>query len=140
MAVQINIAAGVENSGLAMMMADIIKGNLKEKPFREKLLNGLKGNIYLVAEDAEVDMTMAFETDCLTVHCGKVGTPKVVIRTDSMALLDLANIRIKFGLPYYFDKVGRSVIKKLLTGQLKLKGLLTHPFMVTRFTILMSVQ
>ena len=138
--VQIDFAPGIEDGGMATMIADIIKGNLKDKPKREKDFNALNGNIYMQAEDADVDMTMVFKKGSLIVHNGKIGKPKISIVTDSHTLLDLANLNVKFGLPNYFDEMGRGVIKKLLTRKLKVKGLLTHPIVLTRFTKLMSVR
>ena len=137
---QIKFAPGIDEGGLPVMIADIIKGNLDAKPQRQNDFNALNGNIYMQAEDADVDMTMVFEKGKLTVHSGKVGNPKISISTDSETLLDLANIDVKFGLPYYFDKVGLGVIKKILTRKLKIKGLLIHSIMLTRFTKLMSVR
>lgn len=138
--VQIDFAPDIEDGGMATMIADIIKGNLKEKPKREKDFNALNGNIYMHAEDAEVDMTMAFNKGSLMVHNGKIGKPKLGIVTDSHTLLDLANVSVKLGIPYYFDKVGLSVIGKLLTRKLKLKGLITHPVALIHFQKLMSVR
>jgi hypothetical protein len=137
---QINFAPGIEDGGMATMMADIIKGNLKEKPDRENDFNAINGNIYLMAEDAEVEMTMAFNNGNMVVHNGKVGNPKLCIVTDSNTLLDLAKINIKFGMPYYFDAAGREVVKKLLTRKLKISGMFTHLIMLTHFTKLMSVS
>ena len=69
---QINFAPGVEDAGLPVMIADIIKGNLEAKPQRQGDFNALSGNIYMQAHDAEVDMTLAFEKGNLTLHSGKV--------------------------------------------------------------------
>ena len=137
---QIKFAPGMDDPGLPVMIADIIKGNLDAKPQRQNDFNALNGNICMQAEDAGLDMTMAFDKGTLTIHNGKVGNPKLCISTDSGTLLNLANIDVKFGLPYYFDEVGLGVIKKVLTGGLKIKGLLIHPIMLTRFTKLMSVK
>lgn len=137
---QIEISPEVEDGGMATMIADIIKGNMEEKPYRKNDFNALNCNIYMNAEDAEVDMTLAFNNGSLTVYNGKVGGPKISITTDSATLLDLANIDVKFGLPWYLDATGRGVIGKLLTGKLKIKGLITHPIKLTRFTKLMSVR
>jgi hypothetical protein len=138
---QINFAPGMDDAGLPVMIADIIKGNMAAKPERQNDFNALNGNIYMEAHDAEVDMTMVFEKGNLTVHSGKVGDPKISISTDSDTLLALANIDVKFGLPHYFDNVGRGILKKLfLTRKLKIKGLFAHPIMLTRFTKLMSCR
>ena len=137
---EITMAPGSEEAGLAVMLADMIKTNLENQPEREKDFNALKGNIYIQAEDADVDMTMAFDKGSLTVHGGKVVNPIISIATDSASLLELAIISIKMGLPYYFDETGREVIKKLLKRELKIKGLLTHTIALTRLTKVMSVK
>lgn len=138
---QINFAPGMEDAGLPVMIADIIKGNIVAKPERQNDFNALKGNIYMRTHDADVDMTMIFDQGKLTVSSGRVGIPQISISTDSVTLLDLANISIKFGLPFYFDAIGMAILKKLLlTGELKIKGLFTHPVMLTRFTKLMSCR
>lgn len=136
---EINLAPGAEEAGLPAMMAGIIEANLKNKPERVKDFNALNGNIYIQAEDADVDMTMVFSKGSLTVHSGRVGVPMISITTDSSTLLDLANLTIKFGMPYYFDEMGMGILKKLLSRKLKLKGLLTHPLALTRLTKIMSV-
>lgn len=136
----INMAPGAEEAGLPAMMADMIKANLKNRPERIKDFNALNGNIYIQAEDAGVDMTMAFSKGSLTVHRGRVGTPMISIATDSVTLLDLANINIKFGMPNYFDEMGMAVFKKILSRELKLKGLFTHPIALTRLTKILSVS
>jgi hypothetical protein len=142
MAAVINFSPGVEDDGgLPVMIAGIIKGNLDAKPHRMSDFNALNGNIYMQAKDADVDMTMVFGKGTLTVHSGKIGNPKISISTDSETLLDLANINVVLGLPFYFDKTGLAVLKKLfLTRELKLAGLFTHPVMLTRFTKLMSCR
>ena len=137
---EITMAPGAEEAGMAVMLADMIKTNLENQPEREKDFNALKGNVYIQAEDADVDMTMAFDKGNLTVYSGKVGDPIISIATDSASLLELANISIKMGLPYYFDEAGREVIKKLLKRELRIKGLLTHTIALTRLTKVMSVK
>ncbi len=136
----ITLAQGAEENGMAVMLAEMIKGNLVNKPERLKDFNKLKGTIWINATDAEVDMSMAFNHGSLVVHDGKVGKPILVIATDSATLLDLANINIKMGMPYYFDETGRMVIKKLLGRELKIKGMFAHTMALTHMTKIMSVN
>jgi hypothetical protein len=63
-----------------------------------------------------------------------------MIIADHDAILDLSLINIFMGLPNYFDKVGRSILKKLLLGNLKIEGLLKHPLQLTHLTKLFSVN
>ena len=136
----IKMAPGAGEAGMASMLADMIKTNLKNKPERVKDFNKLNGIIWITADDADTDMTMDFDRGSLTVRSGKVGKPMLAISTDSSTLMDLANINIKFGMPYYFDETGRMVIKKLLKKELKIKGMFTHTMALTHMTKIMSVQ
>jgi hypothetical protein len=136
----IKMAPGAGEAGMASMLADMIKTNLKNKPERVKDFNKLNGIIWITADDADTDMTMDFDGGSLTVSSGKVGKPMLAISTDSSTLMDLANINIKFGMPYYFDETGRMVIKKLLKKELKIKGMFTHTMALTHMTKIMSVQ
>ena len=136
----IKMAPGAEEAGMAAMLTEMIKTNLKNRPERVKDFNKLNGTIWITAEDADVDMTMVFDRGSLTVHAGKVGKPMLAISTDSSTLMDLANINIKFGMPNYFDETGRMVIKKLMKKELKIKGMFVHTTALTHLTKIMSVQ
>ena len=60
-------------------------------------------------------ITLAFHRGKLTVHNGRVGVPDMeIMAKESMTLIELSNLNIKFGLPYYFDEQGRGVIKNLM--------------------------
>jgi len=131
----------MDDAGLPVMIADIIRGNLNAKPYRQSDFNALDGNIYMQARDLDIDMTMVFEKGKLIVHSGRVGNPKISIITDSATLLDLANLSVVLGLPYYFDETGLGVLKKLfITRELRVEGMFAHPVMLTRFTKLMSCR
>jgi len=136
----ITMAPGAEEAGMASMIADMIKTNIKNKPERMKDFNKLRGTIWITASDAETEMTMEFTGSSLTVSKGKVGTPILEIETDATTLLELANIEIKMGMPYYFDETGRMVIKKLMNKELKIKGMFAHIAALTRMTKLLSVK
>ena len=136
----IKMAPGAEEAGMAVMLAEMIKTNLKNKPERLKDFNKLKGTIWITAGDADVDMTMDFDRGSLKVSSGKVGRPMLQISTDSTTLMSLANINIKFGMPNYFDETGRMVVKKLLKKELKIKGMFTHTMALTYMTKIMSVN
>lgn len=136
----VTIAPGAEENGMAVMLAEMIKTNLNDKPERLKDFNKLNGTIWISAEDAEVDMTMDFNRGSLTARDGKVGKPMLAIATDAETLMDLANINIKLGMPYYFDETGRMVIKKLLKRELKIKGMFAHTMALTHMTKIMSVK
>jgi hypothetical protein len=138
--VNIKLAPGAEENAMAGMLGDMIKTNITNNPGKVKDFNKLKGNIWLTATDAGVEMTLEFNKGSLIVHDGKYGKPMIQIATDSMTLMELANISIKFGLPYYFDETGLAVIKKLLKRELVIKGLITRTMPLTHLTKIMSVK
>lgn len=132
------LAPGAEDTPLAVMLADLLSKNLEDKPERVKDFNALNIGVGIDATDAEVQITLQFASGKLTVHSGLVD-PGLVISTDAATLMGLSTMTIKFGLPWYFDATGMDVIKKLLKRELKIKGLLLHPFALTRLTKVMSV-
>ncbi|MHB8894558.1 MAG: hypothetical protein ACYC99_05170, partial [Candidatus Geothermincolia bacterium] len=81
--VDITLAPDAGDAGMAVMMADMIRTNLKNKPERVKDFNKLNGNVWITAEDAETDMTMVFDNGSLMVHGGRMGDPILQIKTDS---------------------------------------------------------
>ncbi len=134
----IELAPGAEVAPLTGVMADLLGGNLEEKPFRIKDFNALHANVGINAVDAESQVTLEFQRGKLVVHNGLVD-PDLLITAEVETLLGITNLKIKFGIPWYFDEVGLDTIKKLLKGDLKIKGMLFHPFALTRLTKVMSV-
>ena len=138
--VDIKLAPGADENAMAVMLGDMIKTNITNNPGKLKDFNRLNGNVWLTATDAGVEMTLEFKKGSLVIHDGKFGKPIIQIATDSMTLMELANISIKFGLPYYFDETGLAVIKKLLKRELIIKGLITRTMPLTHLTKIMSVK
>jgi len=135
----VKMAPGADEVAMAVMLADMLQANL-EKPEKLKEFNKLKARVFINAEDAETQMTMDFNKGSLLVYGGKEGNPDISIVTDAASLLDLANINIKFGMPWYFDETGMAVVKKLLKRELKIKGMFMHLVALTRLTKIMSLN
>ncbi len=135
----VKLAPGADEVAMAVMLADMLKANL-EKPEKLKDFNKLKARVHINAKDADTEMTMVFDKGVMTVYGGKEGNPDISIVTDAATLLDLANINIKLGMPYYFDETGMAVVKKLLKRELKIKGMFLHLGALTRLTKIMSLN
>ncbi len=136
---EIALAPGADETALAVMLADIVRINLEAKPEKLKDFQALRSRVYIHATDAEVEITLDFARGKLTVHSGKAEQPQISIITDSSTLMDLTNLQIKGGMPYFFDQTGRAVTKKLLRGELKIKGLITRLVSLIRLTKILSV-
>lgn len=138
--IQITIDKDAEGNGLANMIKDLLSQNIANHPEREKDANALKGNIVIDANDIEVSLTLVCKKGEIHIKDGVVEPYKLKITTASDNIMKLNMLKIKWGLPYYFDKAGREVLAMLLRGRLKIKGLLLHPVMLTRITRLFSVM
>jgi len=131
---------GAKDVGLAEMLFNLLRQNLEQNPQKMSSFERLNSNVVIVARDIDITITLAFRKGELTIYNGIVGKTDLMITADHDAILDLSLINIFMGLPNYFDKVGRSILKKLLLGNLKIEGLLKHPLQLTHLTKLFSVN
>jgi hypothetical protein len=137
---QVRRAPGVEESGLASMLADLIRQNLSNDPRRGADFARLDTTVLIEARDAEVSVTMEFSGGSLTVHDGPLPAPRVRISADSQTILELAGLKIVLGLPMIFDRQGRALLKKLLDGSVTISPLKGNIGALLRLTRLLSVR
>lgn len=131
---------GAEEVGLAVMVADLIRQNIEAKPEKKKYLKKLNKSFTINAIDAGVSITLKFSRGRLRIYGSSDDSSQVVITTDSQTILDLSAIKIKFGIPWFFDTLGFGVVKKLLTRRLKIKGLFLHILSIINLMKLFSVM
>jgi hypothetical protein len=125
--------------GLAVMLSDLIRQNLEQHPEKIKDFNSLNANIAIEARDIEILIGLEFKQGKLTISKDSSFKPDLHIITDSETILALCLLKIKFGLPYFFDANGFRISKKLLTRELVIKGLLSHFSALVKLTKLFSV-
>jgi hypothetical protein len=136
---RIKLAPGAEGAPMALLLSQMLSENL-ERPDKLKEFNGLRSTVHILVKDVGTQVTMVFEGGSLTFRDGNTNRPDLNIETDSETLLSLANVSIKFGLPYYFDEVGLGILKKLLKRELKIKGMFTHPLALIKVSKIMSID
>jgi hypothetical protein len=124
--------------GLSAIIADLIEGNLQSEPERARFLKGPQRSVQITAEDLDSDVSLVLGIERVEVADGKTEKPHVWIRTDSLTLLDLPNAKLFGGLPSITDATGRDVIRKMLSGRLKIKGMMRIG-LVRRVQMLLSV-
>ena len=127
-----------EPNGLASMLGGLIEANLAAHPERGKLL-AKTATYAIVATDADVAVSIRLGAGRVAVRNGVVGRPHIFVTTDSETLIGLSSVPLKFGLPDAMTKAGREVNRKLLKGQLKVKGLFLHPGKLARLNKLLAV-
>jgi hypothetical protein len=131
---------GAREVGLADMVFNLIRQNFEQKPHKLKNFRALHSNVAIVARDIDIIVTLAFEGEKLTIYNDIVGNPDLKIVADHDVILQLSLIDICLGLPNYFDKTGRGILKKLLLGDLKIEGMFKHPLQLTHLTKIFSVN
>ena len=124
----------------AGILADLLTGNLAQNPGKQAVFRRMRGTVAIALADIETAVTLVFEGERLRIEAGINASSDLVIRTASDRVMDLNALRIVGGLPWYFDEAGRKVVGHLLTGRLKIEGMFTHPVLLTRLTIIMSVM
>jgi len=139
-AVDIRIAAGAEEIGLAMMLKDLLAQNMEQRPEKIPDFQKLSIDVGLFISDAEVEITLSFSGGRLIIYPGLKKGAGLVITAGSDTIMALSNLKIKGGMPYYFDKTGREVALAMVTGRLKVKGMLFHFPSLIRISRVMSVQ
>ena len=145
---RITLAPGADENGLAVMLADLLRQNLDQKPHKTQDLEAITGRIAIVAEDAEVAMTLRFDHGELTIHDGVVGVPDVVVRASSDIIIALSNVpltrRLGLPVPAAGDREGRKTMGEVLgamrSGTLDVSGSLRNAAMMLHLTRIMSVN
>jgi len=139
---------GAENNGFATMLADLVRQNLEAKPHKVRDFDRIRGSIAIVAEDAEVALTLVFSEGQLTVHDGIVGVPNVTVRGTSDIIMAMSNIpltrRLALPIPARGDRQGRETMRDIgaamRDGSFHAYGMPFHVPMMVHLTRVMSVN
>lgn len=128
--------ADEEPNGLASMLGSLLEQNLVRDPRRRRSLR--PAVVSLVATDAGVRATLRIGSAGIEVANGGDPQPDLEIATDAHRLLELAAVPLRLGLPDPFTERGREVVRGLVSGRLRVRGLVRHPLLLTRVQRLLS--
>lgn len=137
---EITVDRSAEENGLGNMVAELLRANIESSAYKKRVFRRMKGSVGLFATDAEVKVTLVFDRGRCVVHDGLREGTGVTVSADSDSIIELSNVRLAGGLPFYFDKAGRAVVGKALRGVIRIRGLLRHPVTLTRLGIVLSVN
>jgi hypothetical protein len=130
-----------EPSAFASMLGGLIEANVRSHSEKERDFESLKARVGIWVTDIDEGVTLEFKGGKLIVHNGLKPRRTLTIRTDADTVMSLSNLKIGvLGLPVYYDGVGRGVALKLLTGKLKIDGLLRNVMTLNTVTRIFSVQ
>jgi hypothetical protein len=148
--ISITLAAGAEGNAFASMLGDLVRQNLESKPHKKKdfawLARGRGVAIALVADDADVALTLDFRSGALVLHDGIRGVPDVAVRGSADIIMAMSNVPLTrpLALPIPTDRPALEVLASLAratrTGELKVLGMLGNFGVLSRLTRVMSVN
>ena len=137
----VEYADGDEASPFAQMLGGLIKANVEGRAEKRRDFENLDTRVGIRVQDIGESVTLDFHGGKLVVHNGLQPKRAITITSDSDTVMQLSLLRIgPLGLPVYVDSNGREVVRKLLTGRLKIDGMLSNIFSLNAVTRLFSVQ
>ena len=123
------------------MLGGLIEANVSGRDEKKRDFKSLVARVGIFVTDIDEGVTLDFKAGKLTVHNGLRPRRTMTIRADADTVMNLSNLKIGlFGLPVYYDGVGRGIAAKLLTGKLKIDGLLPNVMTLNTVTRIFSVQ
>lgn len=136
----VEYVAGDDASAFAQMLGGLIEANVSSRTEKRRDFDALKARVGIYVTDIEEGVTLDFEGGHLVVHDGLQGGRDLTIRADADTVMQLSNVRIGFaGMPNYFDATGRDVVGKMLSGRLRVDGILGNLTTLNQVTRLFSV-
>jgi hypothetical protein len=133
--------ADPEPSAFASMLGGLIEANVSGSPARRKDFDELKARVGIFVTDIDEGVTLDFDGGSLVVHNGLRPKRDITIRAEAGTVMNLSNLKIGlFGMPVYYDEVGRDIALKLVRGRLRIDGLLGNLSTLNSVTRIFSVQ
>jgi hypothetical protein len=130
-----------EPSAFASMLGGLIEANVEASRAKRKDFDSLAARVGIWVTDIDEGVTLDFQNGRLVVHNGLEPKRDLTIRAEAETVMSLSNLKIGlFGMPVYYDEVGRGVAAKLLSGKLRINGLLGNLATLNTVTRIFSVQ
>ena len=130
-----------EPSAFASMLGGLIEANVDNSTAKRKDFESLTARVGVFVTDIDEGVTLDFDRGTLTVHSGLKPKRDLTIRAEADTVMNLSNLKIGlFGMPVYYDSVGRGIVAKLMQGKLRIDGLLGNIATLNTVTRIFSVQ
>ena len=137
----IHLAPHAEDNGYAVMVAQLLRQGLDERPEKEATLARMFGRVTLVVTDLDLTVTLVFEGGRVTVHDGFSGIPDVTVRAPSEwhTKMSLVELEPRFGLPDPRGAVTREIFEATRRGEIETHARLGAIPLMLRMTKVLSV-
>jgi hypothetical protein len=133
--------ADPQPSAFAHMLGGLIEANVSGRPEKKRDFDSLEARVGVFVTDIDEGVTLDFQKSHLVVHNGLMPKRDITIRAEAETVMNLSNLKIGFfGMPVYYDEVGRGVAARLLQRRLRIEGLLGNLATLNTVTRIFSVQ
>jgi hypothetical protein len=124
------------------MLGGLIEANVEQRPEKRRDFDALNARVGMDVTDIDEKVTLDFKGGRLVVSNGLKRGRQITIHAESDAVMTLSNLGILpvLGLPNYADSIGREVVGKLVTGKLRIDGMLANIATLNRVTRVFSVR
>lgn len=129
---------GEHPSGLSELVAGLLEQQLAGHPRRADRLVPMV--VTLAVPDADVVTTVRADGSGISVADGGARDAHLRIVGDAGRLLALTGAPLRAGLPDPFRHAGREALGDVLTGRVRVRGIVRHPVRLARFMRLLSVH
>ncbi|GAB6273755.1 MAG: hypothetical protein STSR0004_06180 [Peptococcaceae bacterium] len=136
------LADGEEANGLAYLINMLLGQNLSTNPEKQKLAAKMNCTIGIDSIDTEQKVTLTFSPAQLIIKNDFTKPRLITVSATTDHIMEVTQLKvIKNILPVGFlTKRGWQLIKEILAGRFKIKGLIIHPLKVIKFVALVSVS
>jgi hypothetical protein len=124
---EITLDASAEENGLAAMLHGLLGENLAASDAKRRDFAQITTRFAVVAPDADVSVTLAFDGGRCTIYDGLRGDPEVVITADSGKIPELSLLQIRYGMPWVLDEAGKGFLRALAKREIVIRGLVELP-------------
>jgi len=118
--------------GLGAIVGDLFATNLEDTA-RQPLLKGRPWSVAVDVYDAESVFVITLGAGEVHVGPGPVTTAQLAIRLDGDTLMEIPETPLLAGLPDPRSSAGRTLLKKILIREVRIKGLVLHLMLLRRF-------
>ena len=115
-----------ELNGVARLLARVVDEKLEE-PEKKRIFDRLDFVLSVHVVDVGQSASVTFRKGEATVTRGRPARADLAVECDNATFVQFTMFRLGWrGLPNVLDDNGRSVLRKLLTGRLRIRGLFRH--------------
>lgn len=123
----VTLDAQAADNGLALMLQGLLSESIAASQEKRRAFLAMSSTFGIVAPDADVTVTLAFDSGHCTIYDGLRREPALVITADSGKIPELSLLSIRHGVPWLLDEHGQSLVRSLLKREIRIDGLIRIP-------------